>query len=47
LAGHVASMADRRRLYRLWVERPEGKIQLGRPRCRWENDIELDLHKVG
>jgi hypothetical protein len=24
-----------------------GKISLGRPRCRWEDNIEMDLEKVG
>jgi hypothetical protein len=29
------------------VGRPEGKRPLGRPRCRWENNIKLDLRKIG
>jgi hypothetical protein len=29
------------------VGRPEGKRLLGGPRCRWENDIKLDLREVG
>ena len=27
--------------------KPEGKRSLGRPRCRWENDIKMDLEEVG
>ena len=27
--------------------KPEGKRPLGRPRRRWENDIEIDLQEVG
>ena len=27
--------------------KPEGKRPLGRPRCRWENDIKIDLQEVG
>ena len=27
--------------------RPEGKRPLGRPRCRWEDNIKMDLQKVG
>jgi hypothetical protein len=27
------------------VGKPEGKGQLGRPRCRWENSIKIDLTK--
>ena len=28
------------------VERPEGKRPLGRPRCRWEDNIKTDLMEV-
>ena len=27
--------------------KPEGKKSLGRPRRRWEDDIKIDLQKVG
>ena len=30
-----------------WWGRSEGKRPLGRPRCRWEENIKMDLHKVG
>jgi hypothetical protein len=30
--GHVALMEDKRVAYRILVERPEGRNQLGRPR---------------
>jgi len=29
------------------VGKPEGKRPLGRPRCRWEDNIEIDLQEVG
>ena len=29
------------------VGNPEGNIPLGRPRRRWEDNINLDLHEVG
>jgi hypothetical protein len=29
------------------VGKPEGKIPLGRPRCRWKDDIKMDLQDVG
>jgi hypothetical protein len=32
---------------RLLVGKPEGKIPLGRPRCRWVNNIRMDLEEVG
>jgi hypothetical protein len=28
------------------VGKPEGKRPLGRPRCRWENNIKMDLQEV-
>ena len=33
----------RRGLYRVLVGKPEGKRPLGRPRCRWEDNIKMDL----
>ena len=27
--------------------KPEGKRPLGRPKCRWEDNIKMDLQKVG
>jgi hypothetical protein len=45
--GHVASMGERRGVYRVLVGKPEGKRPLGRPRHRWENYIKRDLQKVG
>ena len=29
------------------MEKPEEKRQLGRPRRRWEENIEIDLQEVG
>jgi len=30
-----------------WWEKPEGQRPLGRSRCRWEDNIRMDLHNVG
>ena len=38
-AGHVVCMGERRGIYRVLVGRPEGKTPFGRPRCRWEDNI--------
>jgi hypothetical protein len=46
-AGHVARMEVGRRVYRILVGRPEGKRPLGRPRCKWEDNIKLDLREIG
>jgi hypothetical protein len=29
------------------VRKPEGKRPLGRQRCRWEDNIKMDLQEVG
>jgi hypothetical protein len=29
--------------YRVLVRKPYGRRTLGRPRCRWENNIKMDL----
>jgi hypothetical protein len=41
-AGHVARMGEGRGVYRVLVGRPESKRLLGIPRCRWEDNIEMD-----
>jgi len=46
-AGHVARMGEGRGVYRVLVGRPEGKRPLGRPRRRWEDNINIDLREVG
>jgi hypothetical protein len=38
-AGHVARMGEKRNAYRILVGKPEGKRPLGRPRRRWEDNI--------
>jgi hypothetical protein len=40
-------MGDRRGVYKFWWRGPEGKRPLGRPRHRWEDNIKMDLQKVG
>jgi hypothetical protein len=39
-------MGDTKELYRVLVGRPEGNRPLGRPRCRWANNIKMDLEEV-
>jgi hypothetical protein len=42
-AGHVARMGEKRNSYRLLVGKPEGKRPLGRPRCRWVDNIRMEI----
>ena len=46
-AGHVARMGEERGVYRVLVGKPEGRRPLGRPRCRWVNNVRMDLQEVG
>jgi len=46
-AGHVACMGEDRGVHRVLVRKPEGKRPLGRPRRRWEDNIEMDLQEGG
>jgi hypothetical protein len=36
-------MREERKVYRVLVENPEGKGPLGRPKCKWENEVKMDL----
>jgi hypothetical protein len=42
-AGHVARMREKRNANSILVRKPEGKRPVGRPRCRWEDNIKMDL----
>jgi hypothetical protein len=46
-AEQVACMEEMRDEYRLLVGKPEGKIPLGVPRCRWKEHVKMDLHEIG
>ena len=46
-AGHVEHMDQSRNTYKVLVGKPEGKRSLGRPMCRWEDNIKMDLREVG
>jgi len=41
-AGHVEHMGGMRNTYKN-LETPEGKRPLGRPRCKWEGNIRMNL----
>jgi hypothetical protein len=45
--GHVARIEEKRYVYRLLVRKPEGKRSLGRPTCRWIDNIKMDLLEIG
>jgi len=43
---HVARMDEKRHGYKILVGKSEGKRPLGRSRCRWEDNIRMDLGEV-
>jgi hypothetical protein len=40
-------LGERRDLYRVLVEKPEGRRPLERHRRRWKDNIKMDLREVG
>jgi len=40
-------MREGRGACRVLVGKSEGKRRLGNPRCRWDNNIKMDLKNVG
>jgi hypothetical protein len=46
LAGYVALIREMRNTYKILVGTPEGMRPLRRPRCKWEDNIRMDLREV-
>jgi hypothetical protein len=40
-------LVERRDVHRVLVVKPGGKRPLGRPTCKWEDNITIDLQEVG
>jgi hypothetical protein len=40
-------MGEGKVVYRVLVGKREGKRPLGRSRCRWEDNVRMDLQEVG
>jgi hypothetical protein len=43
--GHAVRVRETRKLCRVEVGKSEGKRPLGKPRCRWEDNINFILIK--
>jgi hypothetical protein len=37
---------EKRNTYRILMGKPKGKRPLGRPGCRWEDNIKMDLREI-
>jgi hypothetical protein len=46
MGGRVARMGQRRCLFGILVGKPEEKKPLGRPRRRWEDNININLQEM-
>jgi hypothetical protein len=44
---YMTLMGEDRGVHRVLVGKPEGKMPLGKPRRRWEDNIKMDLQEVG
>ena len=44
--GHVARMENGMRAFKILTGKTTGKIPLGRPRRRWEDNIRMDLEEI-
>jgi hypothetical protein len=40
-------MGEKTNAYRIFLGKPEGKRPLGRLRCRWVDNIKMDLSEIG
>ena len=43
----IIIIEEGRGVHKVLVGKPEGKRTLGRPRCRWADNIKMDLEEVG
>jgi hypothetical protein len=46
-AEHVVHKGRMRNAYKILVGKPERKRPLGKPRCRLEDNIRMDLREIG
>ena len=45
-AGHIARMEESRSAFKVLTGTPTEKRHLGMPRCRWEDNIRMDLREI-
>jgi len=46
MGGACSAYRERRDVYRVLVEKPEGKGRLERPRCKWDDNIKMEPQAV-
>jgi hypothetical protein len=43
----MAHVGEETKVYKVLMGKPEGKRPLGRPKCRWEDGIRIDIGEIG
>ena len=46
-AGHITRIEEGRSIFKILTGKPMGYRPLGRPRCRWEDNIRMYLEGTG
>jgi hypothetical protein len=46
MGGTFSTNGEKRNACRLLVRMPEGKRPLGKPRCKWINNIKMELREI-
>jgi len=47
MSGACSTYGGRSGVYRILMGKPEGKKPLGRPKCKWDDNIKMDLQELG
>ena len=47
MADHVARLEEGRSAFKTLTGKSTGKRPLRRPRCKWDNNIRMDLEEMG
>jgi hypothetical protein len=47
MGGECSAYGGQESVYRVLMGKPEGRRPLGRPSSRWEDNVKVDLQKMG
>ena len=46
-SGHISRNEEGRSAFKILTGKPAGKRPLGKPRCRWADNVRMDLKEIG